>query len=59
MEVNRHLAALDDIYDDDFSANNVDYATLVFLLITGLVAATIVFEMAKDFVLKSASKYTK
>jgi hypothetical protein len=56
----RYLAAVDDeISGDDFRASVLDMATLVFLLISGLIAATIVFEICKDYVLESASKYTK
>lgn len=56
----RLLAAVDDdVITDDFRASVLDMSTLVFLLVSGLIAATIIFEICKDFVLKSASKYTK
>jgi Ca2+-binding EF-hand superfamily protein len=49
------------VVDDDlpYDATPYEYATLTFLLITMLVAVTILFELYKDYSIDEASKYMK
>lgn len=47
------------IFDDSFVATSFESATLIFVIVSCLIAITIFFELVKDYAIESSTKFTR